>query len=802
MVEPNEENKKWEEYTKGYVSFAMQSLSEYFHQTSKNKVSFRPYGSSAEGLKLYLPHDVGDVDVMVFSTAKEMEITEDMLENVPNQPGFVRIRAANHPVLKSCLLEDTGYVATAALKKLHPEIYGEVSRMAGLTTKIVAAMSSKENPVDLNFTQKFENSADGPAATLDFAQSFGSLTKQVEDLRDPTCFQNSPSAFENIAAAVCEARGVPYTKQHAALFDSYMKYAMEQIQQASKNGTSILTDFPRLANDLIQGPRARELGRLREELEADLVASQIESSEAGSAPKQEITPIKGEKAKSAGNIAECGSEGREMQESGSQNEKYSAEHRATRSSDRSKSEPEPEVCVQGHNDVKENERERSISSSETSSEPSKEQCASTALSVDAIIDHLLGITDADQKDGSAYFTEAASKHDRRGGGDFVPALQGRGWPQIAQEWCTRPRHWPSCEVVEKIAKESFHVVVKTPWTGGNPDLDFRLSFSHAEYLLSQEMNELQKECYRCLKLLHRAYFCTEEKVITTYHLKTLLLWTSEETGLEFWSEENRSVCVLTLVDKLLEALERKSLPHYFISCQNLFDHAAKKYPELLDSLAEKVKEIRRNPTCFDWERVLKRSTTKPENSGHDSSRETNSNSAAAAAVHPVPAEKSLRYHEFQDQFLDVAREVVTLALSGEDVPTDDPILSELVTDIRAVAKKHTDLTVDDFVSMFKSFTSMSYMTFQLNSDTDIRQRMLGELKGKIKMIKYCVEQEEICIAGKEDAMVQKLLDPNGGFDLSQVLPAGCGVDLMRGMLNFLEPAPTAKNVEPEDIPLD
>ena len=96
--------------------------------------------------------------------------------------------------------------------------------------------------------------------------------------------------------------------------------------------------------------------------------------------------------------------------------------------------------------------------------------------------------------------------------DFIPALRSREWPKVAREWIERERKWPSPDIVKKVIQEGYHLVVKSPKMNGNPDYDFRISFSHAEYLLSQEMNDIQRDCYRCLKKISSCLYVqtTEE----------------------------------------------------------------------------------------------------------------------------------------------------------------------------------------------------------------------------------------------------------------------------------------------------
>ena len=182
-----------------------------------------------------------------------------------------------------------------------------------------------------------------------------------------------------------------------------------------------------------------------------------------------------------------------------------------------------------------------------------------------------------------------------GGVDFVPALKSPGWPKVAQEWTTRERKWPSQDVVDKIVQEGFHLVVKPSKTSVKKDCDFRLSFGHAEYLLSQEMNNVQRECYRCLKKYHRAYLQTTQKGLVSFHLKNLFLQTIEETGTEMWTDENRAECMKKVLANLLKALEKKDLRHFFVGSYNLFCVDYIRKPEILESVADTVEQLLENP---------------------------------------------------------------------------------------------------------------------------------------------------------------------------------------------------------------
>ena len=189
--------------------------------------------------------------------------------------------------------------------------------------------------------------------------------------------------------------------------------------------------------------------------------------------------------------------------------------------------------------------------------------------------------------------------------EYIPAFRCLSWPMVAQEWRKRQRKWPSPDVVDQVIREGFHLVVKAPKNGGNPECDFRISFSHAEYLLSQEINEIQRECYRCLKTYHRVYLSTEAKGLISFrHLKNIFLRTIEETGGEMWIASRRAECMWKLFANLLKALRERHLPHYFVRSYNLFDIDYIEDPAILESLTRKVEQIMENPVKFAEELIL------------------------------------------------------------------------------------------------------------------------------------------------------------------------------------------------------
>ena len=117
LAERGKEGKLHKEYNEKYTSDFLQLLSFQLNKTG-NHVILKAYGSAAEDLKCYECHDLGDMDIMIFPNSDNLTIHEELLEHSVGNPLHVRIKGSNHPVLQSCLVDDTAYVATSTLKRI------------------------------------------------------------------------------------------------------------------------------------------------------------------------------------------------------------------------------------------------------------------------------------------------------------------------------------------------------------------------------------------------------------------------------------------------------------------------------------------------------------------------------------------------------------------------------------------------------------------------------------------------------------------------------------------------------------
>ncbi|KAL3847039.1 hypothetical protein ACJMK2_017971 [Sinanodonta woodiana] len=172
--------------------------------------------------------------------------------------------------------------------------------------------------------------------------------------------------------------------------------------------------------------------------------------------------------------------------------------------------------------------------------------------------------------------------------DVAHALQLDQWPVEAKEWITRKRHynWPPKEVVHKISQQKCHAVPVGDAKSEYCSLEWRISFLLGERELVWNFNSTQVQCYVILKRLLKKYIePLAPDQLSSYHLKTVIFWLSEEKGMSVWNDENLLQCVLESLNMLKSCIVKGELQHYFHRQRNLltykFEDVSKKTCVLL-----------------------------------------------------------------------------------------------------------------------------------------------------------------------------------------------------------------------------
>ena len=220
---------------------------------TENDILFRPYGSAAEDLKCIEPDDVGDVDIVIYPGSNNLTIHEELIEYLPKNPMHVRIKGADHPVLKSCLVEDKEYVAVSVLKTFHPAIYGrEVIRVVDFiifaTAGPLMIMTNPEPSSLLESTYQLKNKEASPALTFSFSRP---LNRQPNNL-----FRVYKEGLKSMAHSFCKLTG---TEEHAKVINDISQLTNELYTYLDSNVASLFQKYCRVFLSYIRGTEQKPI---------------------------------------------------------------------------------------------------------------------------------------------------------------------------------------------------------------------------------------------------------------------------------------------------------------------------------------------------------------------------------------------------------------------------------------------------------------------------------------------------------------------------------------------------------------
>ena len=180
--------------------------------------------------------------------------------------------------------------------------------------------------------------------------------------------------------------------------------------------------------------------------------------------------------------------------------------------------------------------------------------------------------------------------------DYVYALSCEEWPTEAREWISRKRYhnWPPKDVVDKISKQTCHVVPIGDKHSEFFSMEWRISFLLGERELVWNFNDTQVQCYVLLKCIFKQHLAPlAPDQLSSYHLKTIVFWKSEENGLSIWYDENLLQCMIECLSELKKSIEEKTLAHYFHRQINLLAHKLEN-PIEKACVLQKIDEIQKH----------------------------------------------------------------------------------------------------------------------------------------------------------------------------------------------------------------
>lgn len=131
--------------------------------------------------------------------------------------------------------------------------------------------------------------------------------------------------------------------------------------------------------------------------------------------------------------------------------------------------------------------------------------------------------------------------------------------------------WPSKSTLDMMGSQGCLLVPTghSRCDKKNRIFQWRVSFSFQERHLMLNLNSAQHKCYVLLKLVKKSHI-SPFVGLTSYHCKTALFYTIENTAGENWTEDNLLNCFLLCLKRLRRWSRRHYCPNYFLPELNLF----------------------------------------------------------------------------------------------------------------------------------------------------------------------------------------------------------------------------------------
>ncbi|KAK3927684.1 Protein mab-21 [Frankliniella fusca] len=178
---------------------------------------------------------------------------------------------------------------------------------------------------------------------------------------------------------------------------------------------------------------------------------------------------------------------------------------------------------------------------------------------------------------------------------ITPAFKCSGvWPRSAAHWPIPHIPWPHPNLVAEVKTEGFDLLSKesVAMQGKQSAMEgdaWVLSFTDAEMRLLQ--GGCRRRCLSLLKTLRDRHLDLPGNPVTSYHMKTLLLYECEKHPRELeWDEACLGDRINGILLQLISCLQCRRCPHYFLPNLDLFKG---KSPSALENAAKQVWRLTR-----------------------------------------------------------------------------------------------------------------------------------------------------------------------------------------------------------------
>ena len=188
---------------------------------------------------------------------------------------------------------------------------------------------------------------------------------------------------------------------------------------------------------------------------------------------------------------------------------------------------------------------------------------------------------------------------------MIRCIRSPFWPPEASEWKDRARceGWPDKDTINLVIKNGCHVVNVAHTDCRGDDFQWRISFSKAEVILIRSWSPDQQLVYHLLRYfakreLIRKEWRNKDEILSTYSLKTLMLWQCEQRPWSWWNSRSLIEICCNLLKIMFYWLKEKNCKHYFIRNCNLFDREMNE--SNLNIVLSKLLEYTYTNRLTDW----------------------------------------------------------------------------------------------------------------------------------------------------------------------------------------------------------
>jgi len=157
------------------------------------------------------------------------------------------------------------------------------------------------------------------------------------------------------------------------------------------------------------------------------------------------------------------------------------------------------------------------------------------------------------------------------------------WPKEAADWPVRYREfgWPDATTIDDIVSigcDLVHVSHRQYRQGEWPGIpQWRLSFSKAETILLNSWTPTQQTVYHVVRFVFNrenlgdfTAIENNNKILSKYHIKTLMMWVSEMKHSKWWMQNNIVQLSSLLIKYFAGCCQTRSYRSYF-TLSNLFE---------------------------------------------------------------------------------------------------------------------------------------------------------------------------------------------------------------------------------------